>query len=513
MTRARLLLLIVLLTAAAAAAARRADREIPPAPTASRRSSSELFLQAAALVRDRTAVPLTEEEVVDDSLEGMLSRLDPHSSYYGPEVYKELLEDQEGKFHGLGMLVTKPSPSAPLLVVSPIPDTPAARAGLRAGDVILEIDQQPTAKMTTREAVRKLKGPAGTAVTLTVGRGSAPPQSYTLKRAPIPKHTVPFSFLLEEGVGYVKVNTFGQTTVDELKENLGTLVRSGARAVVLDLRDNPGGSLPAAIGVASLFLREGQEVVSVRGRRLGQVRRFVAEDEGPYVSLPLVVLVNRGSASASEIVAGALQDHDRASVVGERTWGKGLVQTVTPLERGAAAITTARYYTPSGRSIQRDFSRSRDAYYFPDQQPEGLAAGGPAAGAPSNTDAGRAVFGGGGITPDTAVEPGKIPELGVRLEMRRAYLDFVSRKIESGLTPARVSSPEFLAEFKAGLQEEHFTDAEWAASEDYSRRALLREYRTMTQGQGEAYQAMAPLDLPLQKAAELLRAAAARKAA
>jgi len=513
MMRARLLLLIALLTAAAAVAARRADRDTPQPPALSRRAATDLFLQTAALVRDRAASPLTEEELIDGSLEGMLSRLDPHSGYYGPEVYKELLEDQEGKFHGLGMLVTKPSPSAPLLVVSPIPDTPAARAGLRAGDVILEIDQQPTAKMQTREAVRKLKGPAGTAVTLTVGRGSSPPQSYTLKRAPIPKHTVPFSFLLEEGIGYVKVNTFGQTTVDELKGHLQDLVRDGARSFVLDLRDNPGGSLPAAIGVASLFLKDGQEVVSVRGRRLGQVRRFVAEDEGPYVALPLVVLVNRSSASASEIVAGALQDHDRATVLGERTWGKGLVQTVTPLERGAAAITTARYYTPSGRSIQRDYSRSRDAYYFPDQQPEGMAAAGASAGAAANTDAGRTVFGGGGIAPDTAVEPGKIPELGIRLEQHRAYLDFVSRKIESGLTAQRVSSPEFLAEFKAGLQDEHFTDAEWAASEDYSRKALVREFRTMTQGQGEAYQAMAPLDLPLQKAAELLRPAAAKKAA
>ena len=309
------------------------------------------------------------------------------------------MEDQEGKFTGLGLLVTKPGATSPLLVIQPIPDTPAWKAGIRAGDVILEVDGQPTDKMSSREAVRKLKGPDGTKVTIKLGRGEAKPELMTLTRAPIPKHTVPYAFMLPGGQGYAKVNTFGNTTVEELQASLDRLKREGMTALILDLRDNPGGSLPAAVGMASLFLHKGQEVVSVRGRRFGITIRHKATRDGAFADLPMAVLINLGSASASEIVAGALQDHDRAVVVGERSWGKGLVQTLTPLgEEGAVAITTARYYTPSGRLIQRDYGRSYDAYYFPDQQPKDVDLP-MAQKAESHTDGGRPVFSGGGIAP------------------------------------------------------------------------------------------------------------------
>ncbi len=510
MVNARRLTLLGLLTAVALATAGGwPERLFSTEAQAGRAEALDLYDQAASLVRSRAAAPGTEEALLTASLDGMLNHLDPHSSYYTPEVYKELMEDQEGKFHGLGMLVAKPSATSPLLVVSPIPDTPASRAGLRAGDLILEIDGAPTDQMTSREAVRKLKGPAGTAVTITVGRGSAAPQKMTLKRAPIPKHTVPYSLLLEGGVGYVKVNTFGQTTVEELTDHVERLRGSGARALVLDLRDNPGGSLPAAVGVSSLFLKKGQEVLSVRGRRSEMNRRYLAEGDGPFHGMPLAVLINQGSASASEIVAGALQDHDLAELVGERSWGKGLVQTVTPLEKGAASITTARYYTPSGRSIQRDYSHSYDAYFYPDQQP---APEGPAA----RTDSGRTVFGGGGIAPDVAVEPYKLPDLALRLEQRRAYLDFVSREVEGGtLSDEAARADAFVQKFKASLDaaKERYTAAEWAASEAYTRRALLREYATMRKSQGEGFRAMVPLDTQLERARQLLLAPPAAKAA
>lgn len=490
---------------------RRAESAPPPPPGAlTSRQGAEAFLQAASLVRERAAEAPGEEEVLNASLENMLGVLDPHSAYYTPEFFSELMEDQEGKFHGLGMLVTKPTPTAPLLVVQPVPDTPAAKAGFRAGDVILEIDGSPTKEMTTRQAVRKLKGPAGTPVTLLVGRGSTAPQSMTLKRAPIPKHTVPFSLLLDDGVGYIRVNSFGQTTVDEIEEHLDALLLRGAKSLVLDLRDNPGGALPAAIGTAGLFLQRGQEVVSVRGRRRDLTRSHRADNDGPYRDLPLVVMVNGSSASASEIVAGAVQDHGRAKVVGERTFGKGLVQTVTPLERGAAAVTTARYYTPSGRSIQRDYSRSYDAYLFPDQQPDADAA-------PANGGATPALgkHTEGGIVPDVPAAFEKIPPLALRFEQRRAYLEFVSARVPDGLQATTVAKPEFVSEFRAWAAKEGptFSEEEWEASRPYSERALAREFFTMTAGQGEGYRAIVPLDLPLREAIRLLVPPALQKVA
>lgn len=333
--------------------------------------AEHLYREAVGLVAANAADAPAPKKLLEESLDGMLHGLDPHSNYFGPEVFKDLMEDQEGKFTGLGLLVTKPGATSPLLVIQPIPGTPAWKAGIRAGDVILEVDGQPTDKMSSRDAVRKLKGPEGTKVTIKLGRGDAKPELMTLTRAPIPKHTIPYAFMLPDGQGYAKVNTFGNTTVEELEANLERLKREGMTSLILDLRDNPGGSLPAAVGMASLFLHQGQEVVSVRGRRFGITVRHKATRDGPFADLPMAVLLNLGAASASEIVAGALQDHDRAVVVGERSWGKGLVQTMTPLgDEGAVAITTARYYTPSGRLIQRDYSRSYDAYYFPEQQPE-----------------------------------------------------------------------------------------------------------------------------------------------
>ncbi len=466
-----------------------------------------LYGQAALLVEERAVVPPKDAVLLKDSLGGMLHALDPHSSYYTPKVFKDLMEDQHGEFSGLGMLVTKPGPNSPLLVVTPIPNTPASRAGIRAGDLILEVDGAPTAKMTSMEAVMKLKGPKGTRVSIKVGRGEGPPAEITLKRAEIPKYTVPYSFMVGKGEGYVKINTFGQTTPGELKKHLKQLHKQGMTSLILDLRDNPGGSFPAAIDVASLFLRHGQEVVSIRGRRKSLVHRYRVDRDGKYADLPMAILINRGSASASEIVTGALQDHDRALVVGVRSWGKGLVQTLTPLEnRGAVAITTARYYTPSGRLIQRDYSKSYDAYYFPDEQPKGKP---PEAPHPQKafTDAGRVVYGGGGIEPDVVVKAGLIPPLALKFERRRLFLNFIAPRVESGrvkdadsVSPALMKTFRKYAAKKAGA----FTEAEWKDSDSYILHALKREVMTMLQGQGAGYRAMAPLDLQLAKAEALL---------
>ncbi len=477
---------------------------------AEKTQSEVLYRQVADLVHDHSADPPSGKTLLSDSLEGMLVTLDPHSNYYSPDVFKDLMEDQKGKFSGLGILVTKPGPNSPLLVITPIPDTPASKAGIRAGDVILEVDGKPTDKMSSREAVKRLKGPKGTRVTIKLGRGSAKPETLTLTRAPIPKHTVPYAFMLEHGEAYLKINTFGQTTADEVETQLRKLQKEGMTSLILDLRDNPGGSFPAAIDVASLFLKKGQEVVSIRGRYAGIVRRYNVMRDGQYANLPMAVMLNLGSASASEIVAGALQDHDRALVVGERSWGKGLVQTLTPLENnGAVAITTARYYTPSGRLIQRDYSRSYDAYYFPDEQPKRVRQEVKTEEKQDKTftDAGRPVYGGGGIAPDIKVAAERIPPLALKLERRRAYLNFVAHRVEKGeVTAATAESPELMKQFKAHLEKEGdtFTPEEWKASEKYTRCALAREALTMLQGQAAGFRAMIPLDSQLLKAESLL---------
>lgn len=468
------------------------------------------FQQVAQLVRTKAADPVKEDDLLDDSLEAMLQRLDPHSSYYTPDMFRDLMEDQEGKFFGLGMMVTKPTADSPLLIVLPVPGTPASRAGLRAGDLILEIDGLPTAKMTNREAVRKLKGPEGTPVTLKVGRGGEEGDLMTLKRAAIPKHSVPYSYMLGDGVGYLKLNVFGQTTVEEIGDHLQDLQAQGMAGLILDLRDNPGGALQAAVGVSSLFLKRGQDVVSIRGRnRDAQIVHRVPKD-GKYRDLPLVVLVNQSSASASEIVAGAVQDHGRALIVGERTWGKGLVQTVTPLDRGAAALTTARYYTPSGRQIQRDFTKSYDEYLFPELNQsarESVEEGVPV---PAGE---RRLSASGGIAPDHEVKAEKIPPFALRLERRRAFLDFVAKEIEGGRLVASVPpAPQALLDkFQASLVErkETYTDAEWQESLRYITQALQRESLTMLEGQAAGTRAMIPLDTQLSKASELLQEALA----
>ncbi len=516
----RLALPIFILLCALGLAGRWPDLGASGDTASGRRAAERLYQQAASLIESSAAKPPTQKILLSDSLDGMLHSLDPHSNYYSPEVFRDLMEDQEGKFSGLGLLVTKPSATSPLLVINPIPDTPAWKAGIRAGDVILEVDGHPTDKMSSGEAVRKLKGPSGTEVTIKLGRGEGKPEVMTLKRAPIPKHTVPYAFMLPGGEGYAKVNTFGNTTVQELEENLDRLKAEGMTSLILDLRDNPGGSLTAAIGVASLFLHKGQEVVSVRGRRSAITLHHKATKDGRFAEVPMVVLLNLGSASASEIVAGALQDHDRALVVGERSWGKGLVQTMTPLgDDGAVAITTARYYTPSGRLIQRDYSRSYDAYYFPDQQPADLASKeSPAVQGPeAHTDNGRVVYGGGGIAPDVVVKADKIPPLALKFERVRAFLTFAAKEVEKGnLDAAKVRSAAFLAEFKAyaaATPEGKFTSAEWAQSEPYIKCALEREAMTMLDGPASGYKAMIPMDNQLLKAEAVLKESAAGKKA
>ena len=287
------------------------------------------------------------------AIKGMLDTLDPHSSFMPPEVYREMQMETKGKFEGLGIVIEKSKEF--LTVVSPIEDTPAFKAGIQSGDYIIKIDGEPTEKMTLHEAAMKMRGPKGTKVTITITRETlTKPMDITLTRDVIPLRSVKYE-VLDEGIDYVRISQFNEETASDFEKALKKLYAQKGDApkrVILDIRNNPGGLLDQAVKVADKFIASGL-IVSIEGRDKEQIMKFTAHRKGTLENYQLIVLVNGGSASGSEIVAGALQDHGRALVLGTQTFGKGSVQTIFPLKDGSGLkLTTARYYTPSGRSLQ-----------------------------------------------------------------------------------------------------------------------------------------------------------------
>ncbi|MFZ5789520.1 MAG: S41 family peptidase [Pseudomonadota bacterium] len=310
-----------------------------------------LFGDVFERVRSSYVEEVSDKKLIEAAINGMLSSLDPHSSYMDPQSFEDMQVQTKGEFGGLGIEVTMEN--GVVRVVSPIDDTPAYKAGIQPGDLIIQIDGQPVMGLTLSEAVDKMRGPVDSEIKLTIQRGNAEPFDVTLKRAVIKIQSV--RSRLEGTIGYVRITSFSEQTdsglkaaIDKLKQQAGGKLEG----LVLDLRNNPGGLLDQAIAVSDDFLEQG-EIVSTRGRDPKAAQRFNAEPGDITGELPMVVLINSGSASASEIVAGALQDHRRAILMGTTSFGKGSVQTIIPLPgNGAIRLTTARYYTPSGRSIQ-----------------------------------------------------------------------------------------------------------------------------------------------------------------
>jgi len=308
----------------------------------------KVFSEVLTLVRHNYVESTDSRELIFGAIRGMLEALDPHSSFMPPELYKEMQIETQGSFGGLGIEITVRERY--LTVVAPIDGTPADRAGIVAGDRIIRIDGVPTKDMTLVDAVRKLRGPKGTPVTITILREGQDPFDVTVTRDIIEVHSVRTSDL-GEGIGYVRLISFQERTSRDLQEELKALREKGMRGLVLDLRNNPGGLLTQAVQIADLFLEKGKLIVYTEGRAKSQNLSFVDQHDNPQ-DFPMVVLVNKGSASASEIVAGALQDHQRAVVVGTQTFGKGTVQTVIPLNDGSGLrLTTAKYFTPNKRAI------------------------------------------------------------------------------------------------------------------------------------------------------------------
>ncbi len=313
-------------------------------------NSISLFMKVMQMLRYHYVDPekVTYEKLMKGALKGMLHELDPFSVYETPEHYKATMEGTKGQFGGLGIVVT--TKNRILEVVAPMEDTPGFKAGIQAGDIITEIDGDPTRAMNLSECVRKLKGPPGAKVALTVYRKSEDStKTITVERAIIKVSPVKGAKIIEDGIGYIRISNFSAVAAEKLDEAIDKLKKLHMKAMVLDLRGNPGGLLAAAVQICSRFLNEGDVIVSTQGRKKDSRKEFRSLSCDKLLDIPMTVLVNGSSASASEIVAGCLKDHKRAVLVGERTFGKAFIQTIIPLtNKGAVRFTTGKYYTPDG---------------------------------------------------------------------------------------------------------------------------------------------------------------------
>jgi carboxyl-terminal processing protease len=361
------------------------------------------FTAALSVIESRYVDKVESDRLVYGAISGMLQTLDPHSNFMDPRTYAQLRERQEGRYYGLGITINVVD--GDITVQGIFEGSPAYKLGIRRGDIIAKIDGEDAKGWTSDQAVRKLRGPKGTSVEVSIkrpgGEGLIP---ISVQRDEITIPSIPAYFMVDQQTGYIRLQDFAENTDRDLGRALDDLSTKGMKRLLLDLRGNPGGPLDQAIRVSNRFLRKGDLIVYTRGRVPNSDQDFHATEESEYTALPLIVLANRNSASASEIVSGALQDHDRALIVGETTFGKALVQSIYRVSQGAGlALTTARYYTPSGRLIQRPWDGTFDeylSYTYRDQD----------ANRPHDskdlkyTDSGRRVYGGGGIEPDRRMD-------------------------------------------------------------------------------------------------------------
>jgi len=406
----QIIIALVVLLSGATAGALFGERSMPEEETA-------LMVRASRVVNLLLEWLPTDEDPADivyDGISGMLEVLDPHSNYLDPRTFQRMRSRQEGSFFGVGIIISRRD--GKITVIAPMAGTPAAAVGLRAGDVISAVGGETTEDLSLDNVVDLVRGPEGTSVQLTIARpGLKEEFTVDIIRTRIPQTTVRYAFMVRPEVGYIRLSEFSSSSEHEVREAVDRLETEGMRYLIMDLRNNPGGSLDAAIGVSDEFLAKGNLIVTTRGRTPSSRSTLTAPGRGEPFKGPVIVLVNEGSASASEIVAGAIQDHDRGLVLGEVTWGKGLVQTVFTVRDTGLALTTARYYTPSGRSIQRDYDSYID-YITHKNGNNGDEV--------YETDAGRTVLGGGGITPDVTVEARTLSENLARLYGNSAFFRF-----------------------------------------------------------------------------------------
>ncbi|MFH1679422.1 MAG: S41 family peptidase [Candidatus Eisenbacteria bacterium] len=445
------------------------------------------------------------ENLMDAAIEGMLESLDMHSQYLDRKQYRDLMVGTQGSFGGLGIVIS--IRDQVLTVIAPIEGTPASRMGIQGGDQILFIDDEPTEGFTADDAVNRLRGPEGTEVTVKIHREGEPELlEYTITREIIKLKSVPYKYVSEDGIGYVRVSQFSKTTSHELDAALDSLEAVGIRGLIVDLRSNPGGLLDQAVEVSDLFLDRGQTITYTKGRKRSSENRFTDGRNSEYLGLPLVVLVDQHSASASEIVSGAIQDWDRGLVVGKTTFGKGSVQSVIPLDdETGLKLTTAKYYTPSGRCIQRDEFNSRRGR---GEEEEGADSA--RTDEVFSTNAGRPVYGGGGIAPDIEIDQRKMEDLEARIERRGLFFTFAVEYFPyHSIEPGWEVGEDVLGQFTDFLsnREIEYTPEEWEASELYVRNGIKRELYRKAFGDEAAYEVLNTTDTQLQQAFDLFRKA------
>ncbi len=467
------------------------------------RDSLKTFSDVYRVVQENYAEPVSpDKSIYNGAIPGMLRVLDPHSNFFDPKSYAALREEQRGKYYGVGMQVGPRNNK--VIVIAPFAGAPAYRAGIRPGDIIIAVDGKQTDNMSTSDVAELLKGPKGTSVKITVLReGSDKPLDFTVIRDEIPRYSVDVHFMIRPGIGYIHVSGFQETTEKEVRDALDEF--GDIHGLILDLRQNPGGLLSEGVGVADQFLKKGQVIVSHHGRASAE-KVYKATHGNGGKDYPIVVLVNRGTASAAEIVAGAIQDHDRGLIAGETTFGKGLVQTVYPLsENTGLALTTAKYYTPSGRLIQRDYNGvSLYDYYYNDRENGDSAVGNHEV---KMTDSGRTVYGGGGITPDVKIANPKTNKFQDTLLEKYAFFNFAKHYVINHTVNRQFEVDDaVMQEFRKYLDEQKitFTEADLAENNDWIRSNIKAELFINEFGQQEGMRVHAETDPEVQKGLDLL---------
>jgi len=471
------------------------------------KASLRNFTRVLSVVEENYAEPLdTDRAMYHGAIPEMLRVLDPHSSFFDARQFSQILEEQHGLYFGVGMTVAPRQNRT--VVLSPYVGSPAYKAGIRPGDVIMKVDDKSTDGLSTPEVADLLKGPKGTVVHITISREGYPDVLlFTVTRDEIPRRSVDIATLLKPGIGYVRLIGFNETTDRELAEALDKLDVASLDGLILDLRGNPGGLLTAAVAVSDMFLEKNQLIVTHYGRSV-EKHGYWAVHGNQGVKVPLVVLINGFSASASEIVTGAIQDHDRGLVVGETSFGKGLVQTVTHLsERTGLALTTARYYTPSGRLIQRDYKTvSLYDYHYTRKTPDH----------PTDvklTDSGRQVYGGGGINPDIVVPTPKYNHFQETLLRHDVFSGFEGTvggftRSYMGTKPSVTHQFEvtdsIVNELRRYMEKQNvrYTESEFAENLDWMKRKIRQEVFLSVFGLPDSVKVELEADPQVQKAVE-----------
>jgi len=529
--RVSILSVLALATCCAGLLVHRAAAQQQSGSTQSRVSSD--YQKALEIIRNHSIAEVNDETLTKSAIQGMLKTLDPHSDYMDRRTFQEFNEKQHSQYFGIGSLISTRHRAT--YVIEPFKDTPAYRAGFRYGDQIVGVDDKDTSKWPSDKVRELLLGERGTQLTVKVKRpGVAEAITRTITRDGIWLPSIPNYYMVKPGIGYIGLTrNFQSTTSRELTQVMALLREQGAEGFVLDLRNNGGGYLDQAIRVADQLLQRGQVIVSQRGRPgRGFDQQAIAEN-GASENFPLVVLIDGSTASASEIVAGAIQDHDRGLIVGVSSFGKGLVQRIFPLSTGGAlTLTIAQYYTPSGRLIQRDYSNGSLFEYYYRRSAQGDASAAPKRTDEKKTDLGRPVYGGNGIEPDVKIESADLSTLAqnriyhgmfmfVRELVNGQVAGFPQFKTNGIQHEARVKGGEFnvgddvlkayreyVAKFYKDNPDYGVTPAMIEENIVWARKKIREEVLTAAYGQDKAQQGLADLDVQLQKAiAEIPNAA------